>query len=45
LSGLIGFGTLFFARVGREERMMLETFGEEYRAYMGRTKRVIPGIY
>jgi protein-S-isoprenylcysteine O-methyltransferase Ste14 len=25
--------------------MMLETFGEEYRAYMGRTKRVIPGIY
>jgi protein-S-isoprenylcysteine O-methyltransferase Ste14 len=45
LSGLIGFGTLFFARVGREERMMLETFGEEYRAYMGRTKRVIPGVY
>ena len=45
LSGLIGFGTLFFARVGREERMMLETFGEEYRAYMGRTKRIIPGVY
>jgi protein-S-isoprenylcysteine O-methyltransferase Ste14 len=45
LSGLTGFGTLFFARVGREERMMLETFGDEYRAYMGRTKRVIPGIY
>src|ERR1700694_1282811 len=45
LSGLVGFGTLFFARVGREERMMLETFGEEYRAYIVRTKRVIPGIY
>ncbi len=45
LSGLVGFGTLFFARVGREERMMLETFGDEYRAYMGRTKRVIPGVY
>ena len=45
LSGLAGFGTLFFARVGREERMMLETFGEEYRAYMGRTKRIIPGVY
>jgi len=45
LSGLVGFGTLFFARVGREERMMLETFGDEYRAYMARTQRLIPGIY
>jgi protein-S-isoprenylcysteine O-methyltransferase Ste14 len=45
LSGLVGFGTLFFARVGHEERMMLETFGDEYRAYMARTYRVIPGIY
>jgi protein-S-isoprenylcysteine O-methyltransferase Ste14 len=45
LSGLVGFGTLFFARVGHEERMMLETFGEEYRDYMRRTKRVIPGVY
>jgi protein-S-isoprenylcysteine O-methyltransferase Ste14 len=45
LSGLVGFGTLFFARVGHEERMMLATFGEEYRAYMARTKRIVPGIY
>jgi len=45
LSGLVGFGTLFFARVGHEERMMLETFGDEYRAYMARTYRLIPGIY
>jgi protein-S-isoprenylcysteine O-methyltransferase Ste14 len=45
LSGIIGFGTLFFARVGHEERMMLETFGDEYRAYMARTYRLIPGIY
>jgi protein-S-isoprenylcysteine O-methyltransferase Ste14 len=45
LSGLVGFGTLFFCRVGHEERMMLETFGEEYRAYMARTKRIVPGIY
>lgn len=45
LSGLIGFGTLFAFRVGREERLMLETFGDEYRAYMSRTKRLIPGIY
>jgi protein-S-isoprenylcysteine O-methyltransferase Ste14 len=45
LSGLAGFGTLFFCRVGREERMMLARFGEEYRAYMGRTKRIVPGVY
>jgi protein-S-isoprenylcysteine O-methyltransferase Ste14 len=45
LSGIIGFGTLFFARVGHEERMMLETFGDDYRAYMARTYRLIPGIY
>jgi len=44
-SGIVGFGTLFFARVGHEERMMLETFGDEYRAYMARTYRLIPGIY
>ena len=45
LSGIVGFGTLFFARVGYEERMMLETFGDEYRAYMARTYRLVPGIY
>jgi protein-S-isoprenylcysteine O-methyltransferase Ste14 len=44
-AGLVGFGTLFFARVGHEERMMLDTFGDEYRAYMARTYRLIPGIY
>jgi protein-S-isoprenylcysteine O-methyltransferase Ste14 len=45
LSGLVGFGTLFFARVGHEERMMVEKFGDDYRAYMARTHRLIPGIY
>jgi protein-S-isoprenylcysteine O-methyltransferase Ste14 len=45
LSGLVGFGTLFFCRVGHEERMMLETFGDEYRAYVARTRRIIPGVY
>ena len=45
LSGLIGFGTLFFLRVGREEALMAETFGDEYRRYMARTSRILPGIY
>jgi protein-S-isoprenylcysteine O-methyltransferase Ste14 len=44
-SGLIGFGILFAGRVGHEEAMMLKTFGEEYRAYMARTKRIVPGVY
>jgi len=44
-AGLVGFGTLFFCRVGAEERMMLAAFGEDYRAYMERTKRIIPRIY
>lgn len=45
LAGLVGFGTLFFCRVGHEEKMMLEAFGDEYRNYMSRTKRIIPGVY
>jgi len=44
-AGLAGFGTLFFGRVAREERLMLEIFGDEYRAYMSRTSRIIPGVY
>ena len=44
-SGLVGFGTLFFLRVDQEEHMMKEQFGEEYDAYMKRTKRIFPGIY
>jgi protein-S-isoprenylcysteine O-methyltransferase Ste14 len=44
LAGLVGFGTLFFGRVAREERMMLEAFGDSYRAYMARTGRVFPSI-
>jgi protein-S-isoprenylcysteine O-methyltransferase Ste14 len=45
LAGLVGFGTLFFCRVGREERLMLQTFGKEYSAYMARTARLVPWIY
>ena len=45
LAGLVGFGTLFAFRVGREERMMAERFGDGYREYAARTWRVIPGVF
>jgi protein-S-isoprenylcysteine O-methyltransferase Ste14 len=45
LSGIVGWGILFFLRVGREERLMIETFGEDYREYMRRTARIIPRVY
>ncbi|HVA49501.1 MAG TPA: protein-S-isoprenylcysteine O-methyltransferase [Pirellulales bacterium] len=36
---------LFAFRVGREERMMLEAFGQDYRAYMASTKRLLPSVW
>ncbi len=33
---------LYVARIPREEEMMLDQFGEEYRRYMERTGRVVP---
>jgi protein-S-isoprenylcysteine O-methyltransferase Ste14 len=36
---------LFALRLGPEERMMREEFGKEYEAYMGRTKRLVPGVW
>jgi protein-S-isoprenylcysteine O-methyltransferase Ste14 len=44
-AGLAGFAILFFDRVAREERMMLETFGDSYRTYMARTGRVFPLMF
>ncbi len=45
LAGLVGFGTLYVLRVGQEERLMLDTFGDAYRAYMVRTARLIPWLH
>ena len=36
---------LFAFRLGPEERMMVEEFGEDYEAYRRRTKRLVPGIW
>jgi protein-S-isoprenylcysteine O-methyltransferase Ste14 len=44
-AGLIGFGALYFFRIGREERLMEETFGEDYRRYVARTGRIVPRLF
>jgi len=44
-SYLVAFGILFALRIRAEERMMLETFGDEYAAYMARTRRLVPGVW
>ena len=45
LAGIAGAGILFAFRVRREEQMMLESFGDDYRAYMAETKRIVPWIF
>jgi protein-S-isoprenylcysteine O-methyltransferase Ste14 len=45
LSGVVGILLLVGFRVSREERMMLDEFGDEYVAYRERTKRLIPGVW
>jgi len=45
----IGLSILFIPilvwRIEREEEMLLTEFGEEYRAYMLKTRRLIPLTY
>jgi protein-S-isoprenylcysteine O-methyltransferase Ste14 len=45
LAGVVGAGILFALRVRREEQMMLESFGDEYRSYMTQTKRIVPWVF
>jgi protein-S-isoprenylcysteine O-methyltransferase Ste14 len=45
LGGIIAFGTTYILRIRNEERMMIEQFGEEYKAYMQRTKRLVPYLF
>ena len=43
-AGLVGAGLLFGFRAFREEQMMIDIFGEQYRLYMTETKRIIPWV-
>lgn len=45
LSGIFTFGTLYFLRVVNEEKMMIEQFGDQYQAYMQKTKRLLPYLF
>ena len=42
---LVAMLVLIAIRVGLEERMLLEEFGEEYEAYRKRSHRLIPGLW
>ena len=44
-SYLVAFGILYLLRVGPEERMMSEAFGDDYENYVRRTGRVLPRIW
>jgi protein-S-isoprenylcysteine O-methyltransferase Ste14 len=44
-AGLVSFGIMYVLRIGNEEQMMLEQFGDEYRAYMQQTKRLVPYLF
>jgi protein-S-isoprenylcysteine O-methyltransferase Ste14 len=41
-SGFVSFALLYLVRAPREEKMMIEFFGESYRDYMKRTGRLAP---
>ena len=41
----VAMALVFVFRLGPEERMMLEEFGKDYEAYVGRTKRLVPGVW
>jgi protein-S-isoprenylcysteine O-methyltransferase Ste14 len=43
-SGLVTFAVMYFVRVPREEQMMCEFFGDEYRDYMRDSGRIFPRL-
>jgi protein-S-isoprenylcysteine O-methyltransferase Ste14 len=43
-ANIIAVTAMYLARVRDEEQMMIDQFGDEYRAYMSRTGRLIPKL-
>ena len=44
LGGLVTFLLLYIVRVPREEQLMLDHFGDAYRAYCARIRRLVPRL-
>jgi protein-S-isoprenylcysteine O-methyltransferase Ste14 len=44
LGGLVAFLPMVFVRMPREERMMLDHFGDDYMAYSANTGRILPQL-
>lgn len=45
LGGMVAFLLLYLVRVPHEEQMMLDHFGDAYRAYAAQTGRVLPRLW
>jgi protein-S-isoprenylcysteine O-methyltransferase Ste14 len=44
-AAIVAFGIMYVLRVGNEEKMMLDQFGEAYQFYMQRTGRLLPKLF
>lgn len=45
LAGLVSFSIAYATRIGQEEQMLLEQFGDEYSAYRQHTKQLLPYLF
>lgn len=36
---------LLFIRIPKQEKMLIEYFGDEYKNYMKNTKKIIPNLF
>jgi protein-S-isoprenylcysteine O-methyltransferase Ste14 len=41
----VAFAIMYFVRTPREEQMMIESFGQDYRDYMQQTGRLVPRVH